>query len=200
MWKSLLPIVLLTAHPCFSSVLGDLDASELADLRAGQLVVRTENVDGAPWPRLVVYTAVDAPVSAVEKVFRDYASAPSYTPGLTSAEVLAQPDPNTYDVRYTSAMPLIGDSVSTVRNSYRQDGDNLVVRWKLLEATHADESTGELRVEPDGNGGSILRYTNFVRPKSSFAKLAKSAALGEVKKTVTAIKAESEKRQRAAGS
>lgn len=182
--------------PAAASVKKELDNDQLADLQAGKLVVRSEDVPGGPWPRLIVYTKVQAPVSGVEQVFRDYESAADYTPGMVSAEVLARPDPDTYEVRYTSAMPLIGQSKSTVRNHYRHDGDTLVVSWKLIEATHADESTGELRVEPDGQGGSILRYANYVKPKSALAALARSAAVSEVKRTVEAIKKESEKRSR----
>jgi len=185
----------LLAMTASASVLEDLDETERKDLQAGKLVVQSEEVAGGPWPRLLVYTEVDAPVATVEKVFRDYDSAASYTPGLDSAEVLARPDENTYEVRYTSAMPIVGQSVSTVRNRYRRDGDTLVVSWQLLEATHADESTGELRVEPLGPDRSVIRYTNYVKPKSSFAVLARSAALNEVKKTVAAIKKESEKRR-----
>ncbi|MCX7868801.1 MAG: SRPBCC family protein, partial [Terrimicrobiaceae bacterium] len=122
-----------------------------------------------------------------------YEGAASYIPGLKSAEVLARPDKDTYDVRYTSAMPVAGETRSTVRNTYTRENGALVVRWRLIEADMADESTGELRVEPNG-AGSILRYTNFVRPKSSLAAIAKFAALSEVKKTVAALRAESEKR------
>jgi len=188
--------ILALAAPLESSVLEDLDEQQRGNVEAGKLVVRSEDVPGGPWPRLIVYTLVEAPVAGVEGVFRDYDSASSYTPGLISAEVLARPDPDTYEVRYTSAMPLIGQSVSTVRNKYAYEGEELVVRWQLLEATHADESTGELRVQPQGETRSVMRYSNYVKPKSALAALAKSAALNEVKKTVTAIKTESEKRQR----
>jgi hypothetical protein len=186
--------LLVTLSSSHGSLLSDLNPSQSAELKSGQLVVKTEDVNDAPWPRLRVYTKVDAPVSVVEKLFRDYGSASSYTPGLKSAEVLAQPTPDTYKVCYTSTMPLVGDTKSTVMNQYSKDGNALVVNWKLVQADLADESTGELRVEPAPDGGSILRYTNFVRPKSSFAKLAKSAAITEVKNTVSAIKTESEKR------
>lgn len=179
----------------FAAVLTDLTPSELAQLNSGKMVVRSQDVPGGPWPRLMVYTKVAAPVSSVESVFRDYAGASSYIPGLKSAEVLSHPDANTYDVRYTTRMPIIGDTRSTVRNIYRRDGNALVVSWNLIQADMADASTGELRVEPDGNG-SILRYTNYVKPKSSLAVVAKFAALGEVRSTVAAIKAESEKRGR----
>lgn len=186
-------VALLFVSPAMAaSVTDDLTPDQLAELNKGNLVVRSVDVKGGPWPRLIVYTKVAAPVSAVEGVFRDYAGAASYIPNLVSADVLAHPSPDIYDVRYTSKMPLVGQISNTVRNRYSRDGDALVVSWNLLESGTADESTGELRVEPSGNG-SIIRYTNYVKPKSSLAVIAKSAALSEVKKTVSAIKAESEK-------
>ncbi len=176
------------------SVLDELDASQREDLRSGRVVVRSEAVPGAAWPRLIVYTKVRAPVSTVEEVLRDYASAPNYIPGMVSAEVLEQPDADTYMVRYTSMMPVVGQSRSTVRNRYSRDGEALVMTWTLIEATHALASDGGLQVEPDGRGGSFLRYANHVVPKSSLAALAKPAAVAEVKKTVEAIRKESERR------
>lgn len=175
------------------SLLADLSADQMQTLKSGKLVVNSIKVPGGPWPRLQVYTLVNAPVSSVEAVFRDYKGASSYIPNLVSADVLSQPSPNIYEVKYTSSMPLVGQSSNTVRNVYSYDGDALVVKWSLLESSLADESTGELRVEPHETG-SVLRYTNYVKPKSSLAVLAKSAALSEVKQTVTAIKNEAEKR------
>ncbi len=174
------------------SLLTDLDADQLQTLKSGKLVVISIKVPGGPWPRLKVYTTVNAPVSAVEAVFRDYKGASSYIPNLISADVLSQPSPNIYEVKYTSSMPLVGKTSNTVRNVYSYDGDALVVKWNLIESGLADVSTGELRVEPF-ESGSVLRYTNYVKPKSSLAVLAKSAALSEVKQTVTAIKNEAEK-------
>lgn len=175
------------------SLLADLSADQMQTLKSGKLVVNSIKVPGGPWPRLQVYTLVNAPVSSVEAVFRDYKGASSYIPNLVSADVLSQPSPNIYEVKYTSSMPLVGQSSNTVRNVYSYNGDALVVKWSLLESSLADESTGELRVEPHETG-SVLRYTNYVKPKSSLAVLAKSAALSEVKQTVTAIKNEAEKR------
>jgi len=175
------------------SLLSDLDASQLADLQSGKQVVISTPVPGGPWPRLQVYTLVNAPVSAVESVFRDYKGAASYIPNLVSADILEQPDPNTYIVKYTSTMPLVGKTSNTVRNIYSYDGTALVVKWNLIESGLADISTGELRVEPYQTG-SVIRYTNYVKPKSSLAVLAKSAALSEVKQTVLAIKKEAERR------
>lgn len=192
--RILAALLALTLPARASSLVADLEPAQRADLDKGELVVRAEPVPGGIWPRIIAYVRVKAPVEAVEKVFRDYANAASYMPGLLKAEVLARPDPDTYDVRYTNAMPVVGEVKSTVRNRFRRQGDTLVMRWNLLEAAHADESTGELRVEPDGERGSLLRYINYVRPKMAVARLAAGAAANEVKKTVLALKKESERR------
>lgn len=186
--------LLLLSLAARGSVIDDLDKSQQAELEKGEIVLRSEPV-GSVWPRLIVYVRVKATVSAMERVFRDYAGAASYIPGLISATVQRQPDPDTYEVCYVNAMPVIGESRSVVRNRYTREGDALVVRWKLIEATHADESTGELRVEPYCETTSVLRYSNFVKPKSSLAKLAKSAAASEARRTVLALKKESERRR-----
>lgn len=193
--KTLIALLATSAALMAASVTDDLDAAQKAQLDAGQMVVKATDVPGGPWPRLQVYTYVQAPVSMVEEVFRDYAGASSYIPNLVSAEVLSHPSPNVYEVKYTSSMPLVGKTSNTVKNVYSYDGKALVVKWNLIESGLADISTGELRAEPSGDG-CILRYTNYVKPKSSFAFLAKSAALDEVKKTVKAIKAESERRNK----
>lgn len=185
--------VLISFSGLRADLLADLDAAQRKDLDVGQLVVRSKDVPGGPWPELMVYTRVNAPVSAVDLVFRDYSGASSYIPNLESAEVLERPSKNVYVVRYTSKAPLVGKIVSTVKNTYSYPDGGLSVKWNLIEATQADESRGELRVQPHGSG-CILRYTNYVKPKSSLAGMVKFAALSEVKKTVAALKAESEKR------
>jgi hypothetical protein len=193
MMKILL-VLLLLALPSRATVLQDLDPSQQAGLDKGEVVIRSEPVPGGVWPRIIAYVRIKAAVDTVEKVFRDYANAASYMPGLVKAEVLRRPDPDTYDVRYTNTMPVVGEMQSTVRNRYTRSGDTLIMRWKLLEAAHADESTGELHVEPAGPRAAIMRYSNYVRPKTSLARLAKSAATAEVRKTVLALKKESERR------
>jgi hypothetical protein len=193
--KVWLGLVLLTASAAAGPVLSELSPAQIGTLEKGEVVIRSEEVPGGVWPRIIAYVRIKANVDAVEKVFRDYASASSFVPGLRKAEVLKRPDPDTYDVRYTNTMPVVGDTQCTVRNRYSRQGDALVMRWSLIESAHADESTGELRVEPlDKPQGSIMRYVNYVRPKLSIARLAAGAAANEVKKTVLALKKESERR------
>jgi len=174
------------------SIVSALSSDQIATLKQGQMVVTSETVPGGPWPRLKVYTLVNASVPVIRGVFMDYGNAQNYIPNLVSAKVVANPSPNIFDVCYTSHMPVIGDSVSTVHNVYSTKGTTLTVDWNLISSQAASVSTGQLKVEPYGNV-SIMRYTNYVVPKSSLAFLAKGVAMNEVKATVAAIKNQAEK-------
>lgn len=175
------------------SLLDGLSVEQKKEVDDGKLVVVSRDMPGGVWPELTVYTRVDAPVSAVKAVFLDYDNAQNYIPNLVSAKVISEPEPSVKDIEYTSRMPLLGNSTYTVRNWYDISAESVTVRWELLQSPNAEVSDGSMRVEPFGSG-SILRYTNYVKPKSSIAIVARGAALSEVKKTVTAIKEESERR------
>ncbi len=195
------PILLLSCVVSFFVALGSalagladsLSAAQLAQLEKGQLVMTQRDVPGGSWPELTVYTLVKASVDQIESVFRDYDHAQDYQSGLVSAKVLEHPSKDVYVVEYTSKLPLIGSTSNTVQNTFSKSGGGLTVKWKLLKSTTADVSDGSLRVEPYGEG-SILRYTNYVQPKSAIAGLAKGAAAGSVKTTVSELKAEAERR------
>lgn len=176
-----------------ADIVSSLDADQLKRLKAGEMVVSGKDMPTGGWPQATVVTLVKAPVSVVEKVFRDYEHAQDFQPGLVSAKVVSQDGPDKCDVEYTSKLPLFGTTSYTVRNTFDHSDGGLTVGWKLLKSSMADISDGSLRVEPYGDG-SIFRYVNYVKPKSAIASVAKGAALGEAKKTVTALKAESEKR------
>jgi len=184
---------IVTSNAFSAPILDGLTDKQIATIKKGGLAVKPTEIPGSPWPKLQVFTQINAPVSEVEKVFRDYKNAASYSPGVDSVDVLAHPSKNVYDVRYNSSLPLIGDTSNTVRNTFSYEGKDLVVKWHLLKSSVADISEGELRAAPYGSG-CILRYTNYVKPKSKLAGLARGAALGEVKKTVVALKGETEKR------
>jgi hypothetical protein len=55
-------LLLLLSWPACASVLEDLDAAQQANLEKGEAVLRSEEVRGGPWPRLIVYVHVKAPV------------------------------------------------------------------------------------------------------------------------------------------
>ncbi len=171
-----------------------LGADQVQQIKSGQMVVTQKDIPGGVWPQLTVYTVVNAPVATVGGVFRDYDHASDFQPSVISAKVVNQPAPNVFDVEYTQKMPIFGTTSFTVQNTFKDSAGGLDVTWKLLKSSMAEVSDGSLRVEPYG-AGSVMRYTNYVKPKlGALAGMARGAAVGEVKATVAALKAEAEKR------
>lgn len=164
---------------------------ELAD---GQIVVKSENVQGAPWPKLMLYQVVNASPSVVWNLFNDYAAAPEYTPGLIAAKIIETYPDGSKDVQYTVKVPIIQRATYVVHNTYTKKGNMQEVAWNLVKSPLAKSSTGSLRIEPYGKNQTLLCYTNLVIPITNLVAGLKNEALSEAKTTVRALKAEAERR------
>ncbi len=197
--RKFLPLLFATLVGCgtapiaFAGLPDGLTADQMAELERGELVVSEQSKPGGPWPEITVITKIDASLATVTALFHDYEAAPDYQPNIVAASVVDKPSAKVVDVRYTSKMPIVGESSNTVRNTFSETADSTTVEWTLLESTTADVSDGSMTVEPFA-GGTLLKYTNYVKPKSKLAILARGAAVGEAKKTVRQIKAEAERR------
>ena len=88
------------------------------ELAAGQTVVKSEDVKGAPWPRLKLYKVVIAPPQVLADLFSDYSAAPSYTPGMLAAKVIANNPDGTKDVEYRVKVAVLQSITYSVRNTY----------------------------------------------------------------------------------
>lgn len=184
---------LVIPSPAQADLLDGLTAQQVAEVKAGQMVVTSKDIAGGVWPELTVYQLVKASSNDVSAVFEDYPNANKYIPNLISARMVNEPKPNVRDIEYTTKVPLFGKINYTVRNYYKNQGDKHTVSWELLESPLAKQSTGSLEVEPYGKD-CILRYTNYVEPITKLAAVAKGKALEEVKATVTSIATEAERR------
>lgn len=186
--------VLLAAPLLRAAILEEVPQGARDELAAGETVVKSKDIQGAPWPMLTLYKVVDASPEVVKKLLLDYNAAPSYTPGLLKAEVLRTLPDGARDVRYTVKMPVIQKTSYVVRNEYSGDGKKFAVTWRLLESPFAKASDGSLRIEPYGGDKTLLSYTNLVIPKTNLVAGLKNQALNEAKATVAAIARESERR------
>ncbi len=170
-----------------------LSLEQLQELEAGKTVVTARELPKEPWPELQLYRKIAAPPEVVKALLLDYDSAPSYTPGMLGAEVVAKPATDIQDVRYTVRMPVVSKISYIVRNTYESQGKNFAVRWTLVESPVASASRGALEMQPHGEG-TLLRYTNHVTPSIPMAGVLKQQALKEAKTTIEAIGAEAERR------
>jgi len=170
-----------------------LSSPQVEMLKQGKTVVTSKEIPKEAWPELTLFRVVNASPKEVFDLFNDYESAPSYTPGMIKAEVIAEPDPKAKDVRYTVRVPVLGNISYVVRNFYSQKGGVFEVRWELVESPMASASTGSLTIEPY-NGKTLLRYRNHVTPSVPMAGMLKGQARKEAETTIEAIGKEAERR------
>jgi hypothetical protein len=183
-----------------ADILSEVPKNAQDELAEGQLVVKSQDVQGDPWPRLMLYQVIDCPPNLLWNLFNDYSAAPSYTPNLISATVVATNPDGSKDVEYTVKVPIIQKATYTVRNTYSQKGSIRTVNWTLLKSPLAKSSDGSLRLEPYGDNQTLLCYTNLVVPITNLVAGLKGQALQEAKNTVRAIKTEAERRAAAPNS
>jgi hypothetical protein len=193
-----LATALVAAATLQAGLIDEVPDDSRDELAAGQVVVKSRDVKSGPWPELSLYQVVDAPPEVMKNLFLDYDSAPSYTPGMLAAKVVANNPDGTKDVQYTVKVPVLQKISYTVRNRYSQKGRNFSVGWTLLQSPLAKSVDGSLRIEPYGNNKTLLCYTNLVVPITNLVAGLKNQALTEAKATVRAIKEEGEKRAAAA--
>jgi hypothetical protein len=181
-----------------ASMADALTAEQLKILEEGKTVVTSREIPKEPWPELTLFRVVDASPKAVFDLFNDYESAPSYTPGMTKAEVIGQPERSAKDVRYTVKVPVLGSISYVVRNFYSSAGETYEVRWELVESPMASASNGALTIEPF-DGKTLLRYRNHVTPSVPMAGVLKGQARKEAETTIESIGREAERRFREQG-
>lgn len=187
-------LLFLSAAALQADLLKEVPKSQRDELAEGQTVVKSTDIAGLPWPQLSLYRVVNAPPDVVGNLFTDYDAAPSYTPGLLNAQVVATNPDGTKDVRYTVKVPIIQRTSYVVRNTYLKQGDNFTVSWKLLQSPVAKQSDGSLRIEPYDGDRTLLCYTNLCVPITNLVAGLKNQALVEAKNTVLSLATESERR------
>lgn len=192
--RATLCLALFFSATLSADLVKEVAKSQRDDLAEGQTVVKSTDIPGSPWPQLSLYRVVNAPPDVVSDLFTDYDAAPSYTPGLIQAQVIATNPDGTKDVRYTVKVPVVQRTSYVVRNSYLKQGDNFRVTWKLIQSPLAKKSDGSLRIEPYDGNRTLMCYTNLCVPITNLVAGLKNQALVEAKNTVLAIATEAERR------
>jgi hypothetical protein len=187
-------LALILSASLYADLVKEVPKSQRDELAEGQTVVKSTDIAGVPWPQLSLYRVVNAPPDVVSNLFTDYDSAPSYTPGLIQAQVIATNPDGTKDVRYTVKVPVIQRTSYVVRNSYLKQGNNFTVSWNLIQSPLAKKSDGSLRIEPYDEDRTIMCYTNLCVPITNLVAGLKNQALVEAKNTVLALATEAERR------
>lgn len=184
---------LLSVSARAGSIVEDLNASQLGQIKAGQQLTITEEVEGKPWPKVKIYRIVKATPEETAAVFLDYKNAKQFVPNVIKSDIANQVSPSVAEIDYGIDVPILPDEYYTVRNTLTSSGPGCYkFHWKLLKAIQTKDSEGTFRAEPF-EGGTIISYHNLVTPGSSMAGLLRGKALSQMKETVEALAARVEK-------
>lgn len=188
-WSAVGALIILASAPAgICGLLDELDHGQREAVLAGGQVMLQEEIAGKPWPRVRVFQTVQATPEEVAAVFFDYENAKAYVPDLLHSRISKTVSPCVLEVDYEVDVPILADEAYTARNELRAlHGGGFDVSWILLRALQTKGAEGNLRIEPHGEGGSVIRYTNLVTPATGMAKILKTLALARMEKTVAAI-------------
>ncbi len=191
-------ILVLFAMSAHADLLKNLSAAEQQQVQGGQTVVQSQDVKDGPWPKLMLYRVINAPMKVTWDLLSDFQSAPTYTPNMISAKLLSNNPNGSKNVEYTVKMPILQRMSYSVCNTYTKTPKYSEVSWTLIKSPFAKVSDGSLKIEPYPGNKTIMCYTNLVVPFTNLVAGLKNQALNEARTTIQAISAEAEKRAGAA--
>jgi hypothetical protein len=164
-----------------AGIFDGLTPDQQAAVQNGEQVFVTQDVSGAPWPKVFIYQRLDATPEEAAAVFSDYALQSSYMPKLKKSALSTRSSKTTVDIDYTLSMPWpLSDQNYTTRDTVSEAGGTYSVTWSLVRGDAVKRSDGTISFEALGTG-SVMSYYNFVIPSSSFAGALKNQATEQVK-------------------
>lgn len=192
-----LPIFLYLLHAVTAGAapLGaELSPAQLTQLSSGKPLVLEEEAPGEPWPVVTIWQFVKCTPEVLAGVFWDSELDPAYLPGCLSVRILSRPRPSVQEARFSLQMPLfLPEEVYVSRIELLSHGSGTYrISWNVFDSRYAKSCSGEIRMEPLG-GMTLLRYRNFMVPKSRVAVLLRGAAKDRVVESVRALVTQAEK-------
>lgn len=164
-------------------------------LYGAEPVVETKQVKGEVWPEVTVKVLIKAtPLQAVA-VFAAYDYQKNYIPNLLKSEVISEEvsaEKNDTQVGYKMDMPWpISDSEYIHGHELSAPATNeYKVRWYMVKSDSADNVQGYAHFVPHPalKDFTLMTYVSQVSPKSFFAGALKKLMVGDVLKSIEAIR------------
>ena len=171
-----------------------LTPSQLAQLSDGKPLVLTRDIPGEPWPEMTIWQLLRCSPEEIAGVFWDSELDPSYLPGCLEAQIVSRPTPSVQKAHFRLNMPLfLPDEVYTSDiELIPQPLGSYKITWKVLESVYAKSCNGEILIQPH-EGMTLVRYRNFMVPRSKMAKLLKGPGMARVADSFQALVAQTAK-------
>jgi len=163
----------------------ELLPEEYRRLLQGQLITKTREIKGEPWPELTLYLLIRATPEQCAAIFSYFPDQAKFSEGVLESGPVKQITPTLVHVAFKIDMPWpIADSVTITRNqlsSLPQGG--IQVKWELVKSNTLKKNLGIARFIPYQHY-TIYRYQNFVLPSMSIAGMFKNKMITDTQKSV----------------
>jgi hypothetical protein len=170
----------------------ELTAAEKRQLGHGELIVRTRQVEGYPWPQVTVYRRVAASPEEVMAVYADFDNQAGYLPRLVESRIVERVSRNSFRVSYEYEVTGPNERYTVLAVVSRAPGGYRVT-WDLVTARYARRLNGQVKVEAQG-GGAVIEYSNVVDPGFFGVRLGSpETTVSQLRETVQALTAHVER-------
>lgn len=171
-----------------------LTPTQLAQLSNGKPLVLNKEIPGQPWPEMTIWQLLKCSPEVIAGVFWDSELDPTYLPGCLETRIISRPAPSVQKARFRLKMPLfLPDEVYTSEiELIPQPPGSYKITWKVIESVYAKSCNGEILIQPH-EVMALVRYKNFMVPRSKIAGLLKSPGMSRVVESFHALVAQTEK-------
>ena len=171
------------------SIMNELSEKEVVSLKSGGLVLKNYKVEKSSWNKLVYYKYIKSNSFDAMAIFSDFERHKSFVPDMLKSELQKVVNRRVLNISFELKMPWpVPNAVYTVRNEISQIKErDYKVSWTQVESNSSKRMFGSCRFEYLGPRKTLLRYENFVQPKSIFAGWFKSKVKSDTTLGVHAI-------------
>lgn len=169
----------------------ELTAARLSRIAGGNQVIIEEEVPGEPWPALTIWQRVKCTPSQLAGVFWDSELDVKYLPGCIGARIISRPRPSLQETKFTLKMPFfLPEEVYVSRIELLPPSQGMPgsykITWNVVESLYAKSCDGEIEIRPH-EGMTLIRYRNFMIPRSRMAGILRGPGMSRVVESVRAL-------------
>lgn len=170
--------------------LSRLDRSQRDDLYSGKMILLTQTIENAVWPKLEIFSFVKASPLELVSFFTNFEAQRNYIPELLHSKIINQSDPLDIHVEYEMNLPW---PIPNARYTHghrlsRVSPKHYNVSWYMIKSSVANkvEGSSDFIAFEDK---TLWHYQSLVEPESALAGLFSSSMQADTLKSLEETRA-----------
>ncbi len=166
-----------------------LSNTDIKTLLTGELIVKREIIADTPWPKVLIFSIINATPLESISIFTAYNEHKDFIPDLLTSKVIKEITKTDVHISFELNIPwpLSNSKYVTGNKLSRENNNSYQVKWYFVKSDSSKDNYGRV-VFSQYKDKTIMEYQNFTHPTSSLAKLFKKKMIKKTKETVIEIK------------